>query len=89
MNTRSKKNDTKLADVRGAVAEKELEVALAKKQSVQHDSRADRIEVVAHRQQEEVARLTNDIDSLLDAVDSAQEWREESNRQAQEIKDLQ
>ena len=88
MNTRSKKNDTKLADVRGAVAEKELEVALAKKQSVQHDSRADHIEVVTRRQQEEVARLSDDIDSLLDALESAPEWREDSKRQDLKIRDL-
>ena len=65
-----------------------MEVAVAKKQAVQHENRADKIEVVARRQEEEVARLTNDIDSLRDALESAREGREESKRQALEIRDI-
>ena len=46
------------------------------------------MEAVARRRQEEVARLTNDIDSLRDALESVRECREESKRQALEIRDL-
>ena len=60
-----------------------------KKQAVQHENRADQIEAVARRRQEEVALLANDIDSLQDVLESAREWREESNCQAQDVKDLQ
>ena len=89
MNTRYKKKDKKLAGVRQAVAEKEVEVAVAKKQAVQHANHADQIEAIACSWQEEVAWLTGDIDSLRELLESARDWREESNRQAQEIKDLQ
>ena len=88
MNKRSKEKDTKLAGVRRSVAKKEVEVAVAKKQAVQHENRADKIEAVARRQQEEVSWLTEDIDYLQDALESAQEWREESNRQARDIEDI-
>ena len=44
-----------MADVRRAVSEKEVEVAVAKKQDVKHENRVDQIESVAHRRQEEVA----------------------------------
>ena len=74
MNTRSKKKETKLAGVRQAVVEKEVEVAVEKKQAVQHETTADNIEAVAHRRQKEVAQLINNIDSLRDALDSAREW---------------
>ena len=63
-------------------------MAVAKKQAVQHDNHADQIEAVARRWQEEVAQLTNDIDSLRDALESAREGREESKRQALEIRDI-
>ena len=61
---------------------------MAKKQTIKHENRADQIKAVALRQQEEVARLSDDIDSLLDALESAPEWREESKRQDLEIRDL-
>ena len=51
MKTRSKKKDTKLAGVRRAFTKKGVEVAVAKKQAVQNDNRADQIEAVARRQQ--------------------------------------
>ena len=89
MKTRSKKKDTKLAGVRRAFTKKDVEVAVAKKQAVQNDNRADQIEAVARRQQEEVAWLTDDIDYLRDMLESAREWREESNLQAWDIKDIQ
>ena len=73
MNTSSKKKDTKLAGVRRAIAKKKVEVAVAKNQSVQHENRADQIEAVARRQQEEVSGLTDDIDYLQDALESARE----------------
>ena len=76
MNTRSKNKDTKLAGGRQAVAEKEVEVAVSKKQAVQHENHADQIEAVSRRRKEEVARLTDNIDYLRDALDSAREWRE-------------
>ena len=89
MNNRSKKKDTKLAGVRRAVFEKDVEVAVAQKQAVQNDNIENHIEAVAYLRQKEVAQLTDDIDSLRDRSESARKWREESNRQAQEIKDLQ
>ena len=49
MNTWSKKKDMRLAGVRRAVAKKEVEVAVEKKQAVQHENRADQIEAVARR----------------------------------------
>ena len=87
--TRYKKKYTKLAGVRRAVTKKEVEVEVAKKQAVLHENHANQIEAVARRQQEKAARLTDNIDYLQDALESAQEWREESNHQAQEIKNLQ
>ena len=65
MNTRSKNKDTKLAVVKRAVAEKEVEVAVAKKKAIQHENHADYIEAVARRWQEEFVRLTDDIESLF------------------------
>ena len=62
---------------------------MAKNQAVQHENRADHIEAVARHRQEEFSKLTDDIDYLRDALEIAQEWREESNRQARDIKDLQ
>ena len=73
MNTRSKKNDTKLVGVRRAFAKKEVEVVASKKQAVQHDNRVDQIEAIARRWQEEVARLTDNIEYLQDMFESAQE----------------
>ena len=64
-------------------------MAVEQKQAVQHDNHADHIEALACRRQEEVARLTENIESLQDTSESAREWREESNRQAREIKYLQ
>ena len=87
-NKRSKEKDTKLAGVRRSVSKKEVEVAVEKNYNVQHENHADQIEAVACRRKEEVSWLTNDIDSLQDVLESSQEWREESNRQAREIKDL-
>ena len=89
MDTRSNKKEKRLAGVRRAVAKKEVEVAVAKKKAVQHENCADQIEAVARLRQEEVAQLTEDIDSLRYALESARDWREESNRQAWDIKDLQ
>ena len=62
-----------MAGVRRAIAKKKVEVAVAKNQSVQHENRADQIEAVARRQQEEVSGLTDDIDYLQDALESARE----------------
>ena len=56
---------------RQAVSEKEVEVAVAKKQATQHENHADQIEAVARRRKKEVARLTNDIDYLREALESA------------------
>ena len=89
MSTRSKKKDTKLEGARQAVSEKEVEVAVAKKQAVQHENHAVQIEAVSRRRQDKVARLNDDIDSLRDVLESAREWREDSNRQARDIKDIQ
>ena len=50
--------------------------------------RAEHIEAVARCQQEKVARLTDDIDSLQEMLESEREWREESNCQARDIKDI-
>ena len=55
---------------------------MAKKQAVQHENSVDQIEAVDRRQQEEVSQLTDYIDSLQDVLESAREWREESNHQA-------
>ena len=89
MNTGSKKKDKKLAGIRRAVAKKEVELVVAKKQAFQHDNCAGQIEAVACRRQEDVAWLTDDIYSLRDALESVRERREKSNRQAWEIRDLQ
>ena len=78
-----------MAGVRWEFDEKEVEMEVAKKQAAQHENHADQIKAVARRRQEEVARLTDNIDYLRDALESAQEWREEYNRQAREIKYLQ
>ena len=63
-------------------------MAVTKKKAVQHENCADQIEAVARRRQEEVSRLTNDTDSLRDALESVREGREESKRQALEIRYL-
>ena len=52
MNTRFNKKYIKLAGGRQAVAEKEVEVFVAKKQAVQHENREDHIEAAGRRQQE-------------------------------------
>ena len=54
MNNRYKKKGKKLAGVRRAVAKKEVEVAVAKKQAIQHENHANQIEAVARRRQQEV-----------------------------------
>ena len=82
MNTRYKKKDTKLAGVRQTGAKKEVELVVENNQAFQHENCAYHIEAVSYRQQEEVSKLTDDIYSLRDALESARERREESNRQA-------
>ena len=59
-----------------------MEVAVAKKQAVQHENLTDQIEAVDRRQQEEVSQLTDYIDSLRDVLESAREWREEYKHQS-------
>ena len=73
MNNRSKKKDTKLAGVRRAVSEKKVEVGVENNQAVKHENCSDQIEAVDRRWQEEVARLTDNIEYLQDMFESAQE----------------
>ena len=61
MNNSSNNKEKKLVGIRRAVADKEVEVAVAKKQAFQHDNCADQIEAVAHHQQEEIARWVKSL----------------------------
>ena len=68
MSTSFRKKDTKLAGVMWEFSEKEVKVAVAKKKDVQHENCANQIGGVARRRKEEIAWLTDNIDSLQDVL---------------------
>ena len=64
-----------MSGIRWEVARKEVEVEVANKQAVHHENRANQIDDVSRRRQEEVARLTDNIYSLQYMLEIAREWR--------------